>query len=118
MIARLLPAALALLCACGPDPEPEVPPSKALPACKALTHFGNGAVCSSAEPTLAVCGTSSRRTCSSGWLCFDAPELADCTCQTDGDCTGRAQYVNASRATAGKAPLQAKCEGGRCAGRP
>ena len=84
------------------------------PACTAVTSFGNGAACSSAEPTLAACGTSSSRLCSGGWLCYDAPEFAECSCQTDADCSGKRAYVNAARIAQEKSPLAVTCHGGRC----
>ena len=115
-LALWLGAALALG-ACGPDEEGPVA-SLDPPACKSVTLFGNGAACSSADAKLATCGTKASRTCASGWLCFDAPEFVDCSCTVAADCEARATYINAARVTARRAPLAAKCEFGRCAGRP
>lgn len=94
-------------------PGPVVPP-----ACTSVVTFGNGAACDDTDSKVATCGPAKRRTCASGWLCFDAPELADCACEVDTDCAGRTAYINAGRTAAGKAPLAAKCDGGRCAGAP
>jgi len=110
--------ALALaLAGCGQEDD-AVRPSISPPACKSVTSFGNGAVCSAKEPALVACGTSKQRTCASGWLCFHAPERVDCACAADADCQERAAYINAARVTAKKAPMAAKCQGGRCAGQP
>lgn len=105
------------LAACGTE-EQGPKPSLTLPACKSVTVFGNGATCSSADPKLAACGAQAGRTCASGWLCFDAPQFVDCTCSETADCEPRAAYINAARGPARRAPLAAKCELGRCAGRP
>jgi hypothetical protein len=114
---RWLPL-LVLISACdAPAEEPKVP-TLALPACTAIAKFGNGALCSSKEPSLAACGASDKRTCASGWLCFDAPEYVACACKADLDCTGRTDYINAGRVQTSKQPLAAKCDAGRCAGLP
>ncbi len=91
-------------------------PSTAIqpPPCTSLTSFGNGQTCSSADGTLAACGTSGSRLCADGWLCYDAPEYAQCTCQTDADCAGKRDYVNTARALNDKAPVATTCIGGRC----
>jgi hypothetical protein len=88
------------------------------PRCSAVQAFGNGARCSSDDASLSACGTAKRRTCASGWLCADAPEYIDCTCETAADCTGRTAYINSARNAAGKAPLANTCDRGRCGGRP
>lgn len=91
------------------------------PLCTSVKQFGNGASCEAAsglDAKLGVCGTAARRTCASGWLCFDAPEFADCRCSGPSDCEARTAYINAGRTSAGKAPLASKCDGGRCAGAP
>lgn len=104
--------------ACDAPAEEAEPGTVTPPLCNAVVSFGNGAQCVETDSKIAACGTSKRRTCASGWLCFDAPELADCGCAIDADCQGRAAYINAGRTAAGKAPLAAKCDGGRCAGAP
>lgn len=118
-------AHLALLLALGCDsPAEEAEPTpQEPPLCSAVPLFGNGASCEPAtggapDAALKACGTATRRTCASGWLCFDAPEYADCRCTSDGDCSGRTAYINAGRTAAGKAPLASNCDAGRCAGAP
>lgn len=110
-------AALALW-ACDAEPVATKPGSVTPPACVDVKSFGNGSACNANDPTIALCGKSARRVCASNWLCFDAPELVDCACATDADCTKRTEYINVARTAASKAPLASKCEGGRCAGRP
>lgn len=109
---------LALPAACGSDPVAEAPKTITPPLCTAVTSFGNGASCNANDPTIALCGSKARRVCASDWLCFDAPELVDCRCDTDLDCTNRTSYINEARSVLSKAPLANKCDGGRCSGRP
>ena len=118
-------ALLALFIALGCDSPPEEPKPTPLepPLCVLVASFGNGASCEPSAASgqagkLASCGGAARRTCASGWLCFDAPEFADCRCKADSDCAGRTAYINAARTTAGKAPLASKCDVGRCLGAP
>jgi len=113
----ILGAATALAACTGAGEAPD-PASTTPPLCSKVAVFGNGATCSIQDPKLVGCGTSARRTCATGWLCFDAPEYANCGCATDGDCDGRTAYVNAARTAARKAPLGSKCVQGRCAGQP
>lgn len=118
-VARALMAAWAALAIGCDAPADEAKPAPITPpACTSISHFGNGATCVATDAKIAACGSAARRTCASGWLCFDAPELADCRCSADSDCAGRTAYINAGRTATGKAPLAAKCDGGRCAGAP
>ena len=103
---------------CDAPADPVKPASIAPPACQAVAVFGNGSVCSAKDPTLAACGSSKRRVCAAGWLCFDAPESVACACKTDADCDRRAAYINTARTAARKAPLAARCDGFRCVGPP
>ena len=109
---------LGLVVACSSATETSEPSSITPPLCNQVAHFGNGATCSAAAPTLPECGSAAKRTCATGWLCFDAPEFANCGCAKDNDCEGRAAYINAARTLAKKAPLSASCVQGRCAGQP
>ncbi len=116
-------AALLVVLGCDSPAEEAEPTAQEPPLCTAVVSFGNGASCevasgSTASATLALCGSASRRTCASGWLCFDAPEYADCRCTSDSGCDARTVYINAARTTAGKAPLASNCQAGRCAGAP
>ena len=115
---RLLLLLAVSLGACTGATETSDAASITPPLCSKVASFGNGATCSAADPTLAACGAAAKRTCASGWLCFDAPEYASCGCATDGDCDGRSAYVNAARTAAKKAPLSSKCVQGRCSGQP
>jgi hypothetical protein len=85
-----------------------------------VVSFGNGAACTFPSASgegngLDVCGPSATRMCSRGGLCFDASAF-DCGCQADADCASRAAYINAARVSISKAPLVARCDGGRCSG--
>ncbi len=84
-------------------------------ACASAPQFGNGQLCDDTPAGRAACGTG---VCAGGWLCFDAPRLAFCSCSTDADCERRATYVNQARAQRKMAPITASCEAGRCAGFP
>lgn len=110
--------ALAVAAACTSPKDDTPPPSIQVPSCTQISRFGNSATCTVTDAKLAACGTLSSRTCASSWLCFDAPEYADCGCIVDADCDPRTTYINDARMTAGKAPLASKCVMGRCGGRP
>ena len=84
------------------------------PACTTVTQFGNGQTCSSADAMLKACGTNASRLCAGGWLCYDAPELEQCTCTADSDCDGKRAYVSQARALNDKQPISVTCHGGRC----
>ena len=108
---------LAVLLACAACGQTTVTSNQTAidpPACTTIGQFGNGATCSSAEPTLAACGTSGSRLCAGGWLCYDAPEYEQCACSTDADCNGKRDYVNQARALNDKSPVAITCHGGRC----
>jgi len=112
-------AFLCVLAGCGNDDGGDNAPKTIEPAnCETVRVFGNGRTCSSKEPALGVCGGAGARTCAGGWLCFDSPEVAFCSCETDDDCLSRAAYINTARAVRKVAPLGAKCVAGRCAGAP
>lgn len=104
--------------ACTTETPAPAPTDVTPPACIDVKHFGNGIACNANDPTLALCGSSARRVCASNWLCFDAPELIDCSCAADDDCKSRTDYINEARTAASKAPLASKCDAGRCVGRP
>ena len=115
--AALAPWLLALLVGgCGNEPSTglQVTP---VPACADITRFGNGLRCDG-DAGLGACGVGPAGLCASGWLCFDAPTLAFCSCATDTDCQGRASYINTARAARKIAPMPARCGGGRCVGTP
>ena len=114
----LVLAALAACAACTGAAETPDPASITPPLCSKVASFGNGATCTVSDLKLAACGAAAKRTCATGWLCFDAPEYANCGCATDADCDGRSAYVNAARTVAKKAPISSKCVQGRCSGQP
>ena len=115
---RVVGLVCGLWAACGSEPVATKPGTVAPPLCTSVLSFGNGVACNANDPTIALCGTQARRVCASNWLCFDAPELVDCRCEQDLDCTSRTTYINEARSVANKAPLANKCTNGRCAGRP
>lgn len=106
----------ALAAGCGAQEEPKFE-AVSVPACREVASFGNGRRCDGDDEILA-CGSGGAVLCGAGWLCFDSAARAFCACDTDADCAGRASYINAARAAARIAPLQARCEAGRCAGAP
>lgn len=108
-------AIAALVGGCTTRTSPTVGPQAIVPPpCTSVTYFGNGEACSSADPTLGACGTLTSRLCSGGWLCYDAPEFAECSCTTDADCAGKRAYIQAARIAQEKSPTSVTCHGGRC----
>ena len=84
------------------------------PPCTSVTQFGNGQTCSTQDGTLAACGTNASRLCAGGWLCYDAVEFEQCSCQTDADCAGKRDYIAAARVLNNLQPIAVTCHGGRC----
>lgn len=106
-----------LLAGCGPADEASPDDPVDIPSCASIGVFGNGASCDAGEGKvdLTACGAD-EAACSPGRLCFGGAAILACTCATDADCAGHVAYVNGARKAAGQAPLDPRCDAGRCMG--